>query len=43
MYHDEGWNDKQYNRPGRKVYSPRSATVKIFRNEEEYMEYILDW
>ena len=38
MYYVQG-RDVRYNSPGASVYSRQSATVKIFSNEEEYMQY----
>ena len=37
-YNDKGVVD--YGHPGDKVYSPRSARVKIFSDEEEYKKMI---
>ena len=37
-YNDKGVVD--YRLPGDKVYSPQSARVKIFSNEEEYAKMI---
>ena len=36
-YNDKGVVD--YGHPGDKVYSPRSARVKIFSDEEEYKAF----
>ena len=41
MYYAKG-RIVSYNRPGDKVYSPRSARVKIFSNEEEYKQHQVD-